>query len=461
VKPFRASLLAVALCLAVTACDRRAGADKKQAAVKAKQSRLEWHRNSLVEAYRTNGFTGAAWDIPAEEALELLAETRAGENPQTAETRAALEQALKNAVSAGCDDPLIGYLHVRYIISATTSDPLVYARAMGSAAEKLHASDYNSLLKFFGFLRAAEASVVEIGPDNKIPPHVISYRFAAGTNLLDVLRDRTIPVADVLDTIEEWLPTARRSARQFAEDLKFMEPELANWGDAPVILLARAKLGVASAWNARGTGYADSVTPEKWKVFNERLNAVKGHLDRAWKADPSDSRIATAMLDVAVGLSFDRAEMEKWFALSMKLNSNNYAACEKKLHYLKPQWFGSDEEMVNFGRQCVSNSWGGSVPLTLLDAHRAIVAFLPQAQQLPYWKQPVVWRDIDTAFKRFFELNPEAIDYRHNYAWYAFHAGEMHLFKEQLSFFKGTNYSYFGGKQQFEAMVAKAQISVR
>jgi hypothetical protein len=439
---------------------RSASADAKpreKDPAKRQQARLAWHRRSLLEAYQTVGRQRASWDNAADQALELFAEIRSQTKPYSREVHDALKQSTRAAMDAGCNDPLIAYLYARFVVSESGAEPVEVARMFRAVADELNISDYNSLAKFYGSLRAAEASTVDIGPDNQLPEHVRQQRYAATTNLIGVLRDRTTPVEDIYQATHEWLATAKRSPRQFAEDLKFIEPGLQEWGDDPLILLARAECSIDSAWNARGSGYADSVTPEGWKLFGERLTIAKQLLEQAWKADSADPRIANAMLDVAVGLSFKRPEMEQWFERAMKLETNNYPACQSKLHYLKPQWHGSAEEMLAFGRQCVSNKWGGEVPLTLVDAHQAIVAFLPKPEQGDYWKDDGVWRDVENSFEKFFLLNPDAAGYRHNYAWYAFHAGRWKTFNEQLPLLQGTNYAYFGGKERFDEMVAQAR----
>ena len=152
--------------------------------------------------------------------------------------------------------------------------------------------------------------------------------------------------------------------------------------------------------------------------------------------------------------------MEMWFTRAMELNTNNYDACAGKLYYLYPQWYGSAQEMIEFGRQCVrSDVWGGSVPLVLADAHEQIARYLrDESARLAYWKQPDVWPDIQAAFDRFFELNPDEVGYRHNYAWYAYNCGQWNEFLRQSTLFSaGTNYDYFGGKDTFDQMMAMAR----
>jgi hypothetical protein len=460
-KADRELLLVFLICLIASACDRTPASRSRERKKQAQQARLDWHRENLLGAYQTFGSQNTAWDAAAEKALQMFAEVRSETTPLNSASVLAIRESVSSAVAAGCNDPLINYLHIRYVMSDSGIGAVEFAQRMRAAADVLNLSEYNPLARFYGCLRAAEASAVDIGEDKALPEHVRRYRYAMSTNLIGVIRDRTTPPEDVYQAVHEWIATARRSPLQFEEDMKFVEPGLAGLGDRPLILLARAECAIAYGWNARGHGYADTVTSQAWQLFNTRLTTAKELLDQSWKNDPGEPRIATAMLDIAVGLSFKRKEMEKWFDRAMQLDTNNYSACEAKLHYLKPQWYGSPEEMLAFGRQCLSNQWGGSVPLILLDAHRTIVAQLPKEHQLTYWNDPDVWQDVDLTFKRFFSINPDAVSYRHNYAWYAYHAGEWRVFKEQLSHFKGTNYAYFGGKEQFDQMVAKAEAAAK
>lgn len=189
-------------------------------------------------------------------------------------------------------------------------------------------------------------------------------------------------------------------------------------------------------------------------MFRERLAEAKKLIERAWKPDSGDPRLCNAMLTVAVGRSYKRPEMERWFERAMKLDTNNYTACQAKLHYLKPQWLGFAEEMLSFGRQCFSNPWGGQVPLTL-------VALQPEPQRKDYGKDNEVWPDIKSSFESCFALNGETEDCRHNYAWCAFQAGRGKTFRQQPPLFQGTNYAQFGGKAEFDRMVATDRARAR
>src|SRR5207302_6524764 len=63
----------------------------------------------------------------------------------------------------------------------------------------------------------------------------------------------------------------------------------------------RGEFYIKFAWDARGGGYAGTVTPEGWKLFRERLDEATKCFEKAWDLDPTDFRGPTAMLQVLLG----------------------------------------------------------------------------------------------------------------------------------------------------------------
>jgi len=172
----------------------------------------------------------------------------------------------------------------------------------------------------------------------------------------------------------------------------------------------------------------------------------------------TDARIPLKMMTIALGQGQGRERMELWFDRAMKLDPNNTDACNSKLWYLEPKWYGSVEDMLAFGRECVHNTkWGGRVPLILVDAHIAIRnEFIPDTERSAYWSRPEVWADLKSAHTRFFELYPDASGWYPNYAWYAYQAGDWSAFNEMVPKLGPANYDFFGGETNFNQMVAVA-----
>jgi len=152
--------------------------------------------------------------------------------------------------------------------------------------------------------------------------------------------------------------------------------------------------------------------------------------------------------------------LSRGFNRAMENNTNDYEACQAKLNYIEPKWHGSTQAMLEFGRECATNqAWGGHIPLILLDVHKSIQRqYVDGLEKTNYWKQPAVWTDLKSAFDRFFELNPDAVGWHHDYAHYAYQCQQWDDFLQQISLFSaGTNYNYFGGKDEFDKMVQLAK----
>ena len=68
-----------------------------------------------------------------------------------------------------------------------------------------------------------------------------------------------------------------------------------------------------------------------------------------------------------------------------------------------------------------------------------------------------MWSDIRNSFERFFELNPKNDSWRHNYALFAWRAHDWDELNRQIPLLGEINYSYFGGQETYDRMVAEAK----
>jgi hypothetical protein len=104
-----------------------------------------------------------------------------------------------------------------------------------------------------------------------------------------------------------------------------------------------------------------------------------------------------------------------------------------------------------------SKTWGGQVPLILIDAHEAASKYLAESERAEYWKRPEVWPDIQAAFEKFFQVNPDATGWYYNYTWYANLCEQWDKLNELLPRLGPVNYEYFGGREAFDKMVKRAK----
>ena len=185
-------------------------------------------------------------------------------------------------------------------------------------------------------------------------------------------------------------------------------------------------------------------------------------LNRAWELDPTNAQIAVTMIWVETGQGKGRDQMEMWFKRAMKDNPNDYDACSAKLNYIEPKWYGSTDDMLEFGRECVQNTnWGGAVPLILVDAHYSIYnQYIDPSDRTNYWKDPQVWEDISSAYERYLKNYPDDASRLAYYAGYAYHGDHWNKLNELLPKVSPDYYYLFGGTNEFNKIVQTAKTNV-
>ena len=425
-----------------------------------KERRLAWNLETLVTAYEQAGHTNHLWDEPAKLALTEFARTRANVLDAGEAWFDIIRTNADEAVQVGCDDPMVKYLYIKFAMNQASDSKEDFAEAFISMATAMSASTYPPIRKYYAAERTMDQIYSAYGTNAPTMPAARQMSADICAALDAVLADKSTPAREAFDAADALLSFLSSDQDNYERAYKRMQKPLSeNWPDAATTWLLAGKVEYKRAWFARGGGYADKVKAEGWPLFFEHLGKAESALEKAWQLDTNNDEAAICMIQVDEGRQKPRDDMELWFGRAMAANPDSYAACEAKLHYLYPQWYGSRDAMIAFGRECVAaTNWGGNVPLILSDAHREYQMFLEDSDaKANYWKQPDVWPDIKAAFDRFFELNPSATGYYHNYAWYAFHAEQWDKLNELLPKLGPVNYDYFGGKDEYEKIVRLAK----
>jgi hypothetical protein len=210
-----------------------------------------------------------------------------------------------------------------------------------------------------------------------------------------------------------------------------LTPLEAKLPNNPGVLGLKGRVYVGYAWEARGIGLANTVTRQGWADMAARLAVARAALEQAWHLDPDDPGPPTTMLSVELGQGTGRPTMELWFNRAMAADPDNYAACHAKLYYLEPKWYGSPDDMVAFGRQCVAgDNWFGRLPTILADAHVALSGY--SANPTAYWLQPGVWDDIVATYVEHLRLHPDDAGLRGYYAKFAFKCHQWKVLNDQF-----------------------------
>ena len=421
----------------------------------ANPAQLVYNSKTTLDAYNSVGRKDPKWDADARKCLSAYARLCSWTNDVPTELIQEVRTNLARAMTLGCDDPFMRYLHFRF------EDPDIGdASAYRAVASDLQQSKYPDIRKFYATMLAEDAYLSAAPRRSEL-----AVILGAATSFLGkALDDPTIPLKEADDACNLLMTRTTDADPKPWRRYQILEPGLTNrWKGTTMSLLAKGRGLISYAWQARGSGFADTVSETGWKLMDERMNLAADTLESAWKADPHDARICVEMMWVELAQNRGRDRMELWFQRGMKIDPGNRELCNAKLEYLRPRWHGSLKEMIAFGRECtVKTNVGCRLHLMLSDAHfEASREIMDDTERAAYWKKPNVWPDIQFTFEKFFELHPEEVGYRHNYARYATWCSQWPEFLKQVKLFPDTNYAYFGGSEKFNGLVKTAEEQVK
>lgn len=112
--------------------------------------------------------------------------------------------------------------------------------------------------------------------------------------------------------------------------------------------IALAKTYVSYAWNARGSGWADTVSKTGWKKLNERLVLAAKELQTAEKLGINNPCLYTAWASLALGQGWKK---DKYDTLIQKCNKEFPAYLTIKMdkaYYLQTRWYGEAGEWETY-----------------------------------------------------------------------------------------------------------------
>lgn len=424
------------------------------------ENRLDWNTKTLVTAYENFGNNDSDWDPAAKRALTEFARYRVQTTDPGEPCAEIIATNCDAAVAAGCDDPLVRYLYIKFSMSQTNT-PKAFLNAMMNVQSNMQNSSYPDIRKFYASLRAAQqynyTYRYSSNADWTVYGNLMS---AAGSSLAAACDDKTMPPEEAYEAGSELISALPNDTNIFEQEYPPIEaPLLANWPNAAPVWLLKGEADTQLAWLYRGNGSGDTLAKAAVEGFEQNLDVADKALSRAWKLDPTDARIAVAMLNVELGQGQGRTRMEMWFNRAMADDPDDYDAASAKLNYIQPKWYGSTQDMLEFGRECVqSTNWGSGLSLILIDAHWDIYnQYIDAAARTNYWQQPVVWDDISSAYERYFQSYPNDTGRIAYYARYAYYARQWNKLNELIPKVSPEDYYLFGGADKFNEIAQLAK----
>lgn len=112
--------------------------------------------------------------------------------------------------------------------------------------------------------------------------------------------------------------------------------------------VAMADAYTSYAWNARGSGLADTVTPNGWKLFSERIDRAKEILQEASKLDAKCPHWYEVMQTVALAESWDLTRATQLLYQAIRFEPDYQYFYRNHANYLEPQWNGAEGDAEAF-----------------------------------------------------------------------------------------------------------------
>ena len=146
------------------------------------------------------------------------------------------------------------------------------------------------------------------------------------------------------------------------EDWQLQLARLQTYVDArPKSVTARVALAqtyLNFAWNARGSGYSDSVSGSGWRLFEERTAKARQILSEASSQSAKCPEWYLTMQGVAQNQSWDASDARALFEEAYKLEPQYYYYSRMLANYLLPKWSGEAGETEQFAED-IANRIGG------------------------------------------------------------------------------------------------------
>ncbi|MGD0090971.1 MAG: hypothetical protein ABSE73_13720 [Planctomycetota bacterium] len=399
--------------------------------------RLAWFYDMTVASYLKCGRRNPRWDKDALEAVWLAARWWAHARPRVEGDD--ILRACKAAAEQGCDDPLVLLLHGDTLLVVGERTTGVIGNAYRRAAEGITDSAYPPLVRFAVLSQAIryhwasrlkpvqEAALARSKLACSLIPAIVADKDADAEFVRRIFVNAT-------DLPKENLPGFSRLEqfeRTYAALLKAAP-------DGALAATVRGCFYIKYAWEARGSGWASTVSPEGWRLFGERLTVAAESLRKAASSDPGNSIALSHLITVAMAQGLPREDMEDYFEKSVRANPHDLEPYDRKLTYLRPRWLGSAEEVYRFGSECFEKAQRDaaadpSLVKMLVAAHNSLAddagggnashaARESLAKQ--YWRQPEVWRDILKVYEFLLLRCPRSRRYKTEYASYAVTCGQ-------------------------------------
>jgi hypothetical protein len=138
--------------------------------------------------------------------------------------------------------------------------------------------------------------------------------------------------------------------------------KLEKWAQSspasPTARIALAQTYLRFAWKARGHGYANTVTPEGWALFRDRVQSARSTLEQSAVLAENSPDWYLEMQGVALDQQWDRAAFDALAERALAHEPGYYYFATSESNYLLPKWYGKPGDTERYATE-VADRIGG------------------------------------------------------------------------------------------------------
>jgi hypothetical protein len=113
-------------------------------------------------------------------------------------------------------------------------------------------------------------------------------------------------------------------------------------------LVVLADIWINYAWEARGRGFADTVTPDGQELFRERMAKARQLLEQAIEMGARDGQAYASLIVVAKAEGWNKVETRKLVEAGRQVDPAYFAIYTSMAEYLLPRWHGEAGDVERF-----------------------------------------------------------------------------------------------------------------
>lgn len=232
--------------------------------------------------------------------------------------------------------------------------------------------------------------------------------------------------------------------------------QLLAWGkhsrDPGAAALALAMLDASEAWNARGGGYAATVSEEGWRRFHLGLASAKGKLDKIATLATVDPQWYQAMLNLGLAQGWERERFDKVYAAATAAYPYYLGYYFTKGAFYGQMWHGSPKEFTAFVEETVAATAPkmGQVMYTRLHWSGQSVTMFKDGQ--------TDWPRMKAGFISLLKDYPDSWN-RNNFAKFACRAQDFGTTDEQIKLI-GTQVIQAAWNERYEYCKQRAEMEM-